>query len=58
MYTFGVNEKDDLGMQIWTGYDWEPGYSTAWSLGNLAETYSGDEVLTGEGNSNDGEKEL
>lgn len=28
-------------MQIWTGYDWQPGSTQTWSLGNI--TASSDE---------------
>lgn len=36
LYIFGVDEEDALQMQIWTGYDWQPGYNQTWSLGSFA----------------------
>lgn len=36
LYIFGINGDEELRMQIWTGYDWQPGSTQTWSLGNVS----------------------
>jgi len=48
-YIFGLNEHEDLGMQIWTGYDWQPGYNSTWSLGDVHNPYVGDKHQDAQG---------
>lgn len=35
LYIFGIDEKNALQMQIWTGYDWQPGHNQTWPLGSF-----------------------
>lgn len=38
LYIFGIDEGEELRMQIWTGYDWQPGFNQTWSLGNISSS--------------------
>lgn len=40
LYVFGVSEDEELRMQIWTGYDWQPGFNQTWPLGDLSKDAS------------------
>lgn len=38
LYIFGIDANDELRMQIWTGYDWQPGSTQTWPLGNISSS--------------------
>ena len=40
LYVFGIDEAESLRMNIWTGYDWQPGYNTTWPVGELQKPYT------------------
>lgn len=40
LYVFGVSEDEELRMQIWTGYDWQPGFNQTWPLGDVTKDVS------------------
>jgi hypothetical protein len=41
LYVFGIAEDGSLRMQIWSGYDWQPGSDSTWSLGDASRPYQG-----------------
>ncbi|KAJ2986024.1 hypothetical protein NUW58_g5228 [Xylaria curta] len=38
LYLFGVDQDSILRMQIWSGFDWQPGPQKTWPLGNVSST--------------------
>lgn len=42
LYIFGIDANEELRMQIWTGYDWQPGSTQTWSLGNISSSSNED----------------
>ncbi|KAI1855008.1 hypothetical protein JX265_012363 [Neoarthrinium moseri] len=43
LYVLGVNEDDEIRLQIWSGSDWQPGSEETWSLGRLNKPSSEDD---------------
>ncbi|KAK8091292.1 hypothetical protein PG994_000797 [Apiospora phragmitis] len=46
LYIFGIDEDDDVRMQIWSGTGWEPGADQTWSIGEYSK--SNDEGISQE----------
>ncbi|KAI1194441.1 hypothetical protein F5X97DRAFT_346698 [Nemania serpens] len=39
LYLFGIDTDNMARMQIWSGYEWQPGARETWSLGNVTKPY-------------------
>ncbi|KAF2963962.1 hypothetical protein GQX73_g9619 [Xylaria multiplex] len=43
LYLFGVDVDNEIRMQIWSGYEWQPSAKETWPLGDVSKPYPTEE---------------